>query len=412
MNLIQILIQSIKARITPIFTRIRLFLSPNYIGARLTELVRGFFTKVLNVRPRDKDDYYPMGRWLVSKKLAFAVVIVVGVLSLVYIIASWGALFPSRANDGIKTYSYNNVLLKFAKGTVRIKGKSGYLAYEGEVSNAACNGVGELRNPAGFVVYQGNFARSMYEGEGTQYYDDGSIHYQGGFHENLYTGDGKLYRPNGSLEYEGDFSFNKKEGEGTLYDFGHNMVFTGQFTLDDIKYSDLIGKHSGELAEAYGGDIIMYQSVQERARYMPDINAMTVEYLDEASVDTEASVEAVYVLRDDFNTADGYVRTFQDINAVLGQPVYVGVSYGTFPELLAINKLNADGDGVILSGEADITMNSIYNEYMEVTDYDTEYNVYLHTYHKDGLSYTFVTEQGLDTFYFYFIQAEDLSDIE
>lgn len=412
MNLFQILLQALKTRILPIFTRLKLILSPNYLKARLTEGLRTFFTNILNVRPRDKNDYYPMGRWLVSKRLAFAVVLIIGVLSLVYIMLSWSALFPSRANDGIKTYSYNNVLLKFAKGTVRIKGKSGYLAYEGEVSDAACNGVGELRNPAGHVVYQGNFALSMYEGEGTQYYDDGTLHYQGNFHENLYSGEGSLYRPNGSLEYEGQFAFNKKEGTGILYDFGHNPLFTGQFSMDDIKYSDLISKTATELAAAYTGDLTLYETDSERVRYMPDIYAMTVEYLDPESLETDASVESVFVLKDSFTTADGSVKDFDAITDLMGEPVYVGRSYGTLPELLAILKLNEESDGAVMSGEPDITMSSVFNEYMEVSDYDKEYVVYLHTYHKDGLTYTFVSSQGMNTFYFYFIQSEDLSDVE
>ena len=412
MNLIQILLQALKTKILPIVTRLKLIFSPNYLKARLTEGLRGFFTNILNVRPKDKDDYYPVGRWLVSKKLAFAVVLVIGVLSLVYIMASWSALFPGRANDGIKTYSYNSVLLKFAKGTVRIKGKSGYLAYEGEVSNASCNGVGELRNPAGHVVYQGNFALSMYEGDGTQYYDDGSLHYQGTFHENLYSGSGKLYRPNGSMEYEGQFAYNMKEGLGTLYDFGHNPLFVGQFTLDDIKYSDLIDKKATELAAAYGGKVTLYETTSERVRYMPDIDAMTVEYLDPESIDTDATVEGVFVLKDSFNSADGPLRDFDALTEHFGEPVYVGRSYGTFPELLAILKLNQASEGAVMSGEPDMTMSAVFNEYMEVTNYDTEYAVYLHTYHKDGLSYTFVSNQGINNYYFYFIQAEDLSDVE
>lgn len=412
MNLFQILIQSLKARIVPIFTRIRLFLSPSYLKARGTELIRNFFTKTLSVRPRDKNDYYSIGKWLVSKRLAFAVVIIVGALSLVYIIMSWSGLFPGRQNDGIKTYSYNNVLLKFAKGTVRIKGRSGYLAYEGEVSKGNCNGVGTLMNPDGYVVYQGNFKQSMYEDDGTEYYPDGTLYYRGGFHENLHSGTGSIYRTDGSLEYEGEFALDKKEGEGTLYDYGHNKIFTGQFTQDDIKYSDLLGKSAGEVAEAYSGERTLYQSSEERIRFMPDIDAMTVEYLDEDSLDSMASVGAVYVLRNSFNTANGPVTTFREITEVLGQPIYVGASYATLSELLTVNRMNRTSDTILFDGEADIDISSVFTEYSEITDYDEEYEIYLRSYHKGGLIYTFVTEQGLETFYFYYITSEDLSDIE
>lgn len=412
MNLFQILIQSIKARIVPLFTKLKLFLSPNYLKARGVEAIRTFFTRTLSVRPRDKDDYYTIGKWLVSKRLAFAIVIVIGVLSIMYIVMSWSGLFPGRSNDGIKTYSYNNVLLKFAKGTVRIKGKSGYLAYEGEVSGGSCNGAGTLMNPDGYVVYQGNFKQSMYEDQGTQYYQDGTLYYTGGFHENLHSGTGSIYRPDGSLEYEGGFAIDKKEGEGTLYDYGHNQIFTGQFTQDDIKYSDLIGKSAAQIAQSYTGERTLYQSSEERIRFMPDIDAMTVEYLDEDSIDADAKVESVFVIRNTFNTADGPVSTFREITEVLGQPVYVGTSYGTLPELLTINKLIRSSDSSILDGEASVDVSSVFTEYSEISGYDEEYEVYLRTYHKGGLEYVFVTEQGLDTFYFYYIISEDLSDIE
>jgi len=262
------------------------------------------------------------------------------------------------------------------------------------------------------MVYQGNFKQSMYEDQGTQYYQDGTLYYTGGFHENLHSGTGSIYRPDGSLEYEGGFAIDKKEGEGTLYDYGHNQIFTGQFTQDDIKYSDLIGKSAAQVAQSYTGERTLYQSSEERVRFMPDIDAMTVEYLDEDSIDADAKVESVFVLRNTFNTADGPVSTFREITEVLGQPIYVGTSYGTLPELLTINKLIRSSDAPIFDGEADVDISSVFTEYSEISDYDEEYEVYLRTYHKGGLEYVFVTEQGLDTFYFYYIITEDLSDIE
>ena len=117
-------------------------------------------------------------------------------------------------------------------------------------------------------------------------------------------------------------------------------------------------------------------------------------------------------MKDSFNTAEGPVKTFSSLAEYLGQPIYVGVSYATLPEILTVKKLNAATEGIVLNGPADIDMVSVYTEYTEVSDYDDEYEVYLHTYHKDGLLYTFVTMQGLDTFSFYYIKAENLSDVE
>jgi hypothetical protein len=139
---------------------------------------------------------------------------------------------------------------------------------------------------------------------------------------------------------------------------------------------------------------------------------MTLEYLDEASIDTEASVEAVFVLKNAFNTPEGQVQNFSAIERYLGAPIYVGISYATLPEVLCVNVLSSKTDNLILQGPAKVDQTSVYKEYIEVSDYDTEYEVYLHSYHKDGLIYTFVTDQGLDTFYYYYIQSENLADIE
>lgn len=410
MNLFQILLQSLKAKFTPIVTRFRYYFNPAYWLTLGIEAIRNFFTKVLNVRPRNKDDYYPMGRWLVSKRLCFAIVVVIGVLSVMYIYAVRSTLFPQRADGAVKTYSYNSVLLKFAKGMVRIKGKSGYLAYEGQVSDGSCNGTGTLMNPDGIVVYQGNFEKSMYEAMGTQYYQDGMLWYTGGFHENLHSGDGKLYRPNGTLEYAGQFAMDMKEGDGTLYDMSNNPVYTGRFSHDEILYSNLIGKTNTEVAAAYTGERKMYVSGMERVRFLPDIEAMTVEITDDESIDTDAKVDSVYVLKKAFKYGNHTCQTISSLTDVFGAPVYVGTSYATLPEALAINFLY-DRRDLTLDGPVEMTENDVFTEYTEVEDYDREYEVYLHTYHRDGLIYTFVSNRGSDVFDFYFIHTESLSDV-
>ena len=57
-------------------------------------------------------------------------------------------------------------------------------------------------------------------------------------------------------------------------------------------------------------------------------------------------------------------------------------------------------------------LKKVFTEYNEIKDYDRGYKVFLHTYHKDGLLYTFVTDPGVDTFSFYYVMTENLADIE
>lgn len=406
MNLRNILLNVLRTKILPIFTRVQLMLNPRYLTGRINEFIRGFIQKVLDIRPRHKYDYYPVGKWLVSKRLAYAVVIIAAVISIIYIASQRYALFPSLSNSYIKTYDYNSILLKFAKGRVRIRGKSGWIAYEGEVSDAACNGSGTLWNPDGVVIYEGNFASNMYEDKGTEYYDTGILHYEGDFHENLYSGEGKLYRETGSLEYEGDFFHNLKEGNGILYARGGDEIYRGQFSQDKILYSSLLGKSSVEVAAAYSGTRKLYNAGEERVRVMSDINAMTEEIANENSVDTSAVVSAVYVMEDNIRVGSYDYDTFEELDQVFGEATYIGESYASLPELMVINKLNEASDIQVLNGGAEITETEIYEEYTQVESYDTDYVVFLHSYEKDGLVYNFVSLPDDPGFAFYYVMIK------
>ncbi|MBR4515650.1 MAG: hypothetical protein IKO61_12295 [Lachnospiraceae bacterium] len=408
-NLFSVMWNAIKARFTRIVTKIRMFTRPDYIKTRVIEKIRQFFQRLFDVKPRDKDDYYGFFGWLVSKKLAFAIVIIVGVLSFVYVYITYPSLFPGRKSDHIKTYSYNSILLKFASGTVRIKGKSGYLAYEGEVSKGYCNGQGTLYNPQGNIVYQGEFEKSKYENQGTFYYPDGTLHYTGTFHENLFSGTGTLYRNNGSMEYEGDFLLGMKEGNGKLYDMGKNNIFTGSFTQDEIRYSELIGKSSQEIATAYTGDVVMYDTGIDRVRFMRDIEALTLETASDESVEDEYTADKVYVLKNSIRFGGQDYTSIDALVKVLGNPTYEGVARAILPEIIAINSINESREA--FGGPVEVTTDDLYKEYVQVTDYNRNYEIYLVSFKKEGLEYNFVTMPGRDTFEFYYILTEDMSDL-
>lgn len=410
MNLREIIINSLRNRILPLVTRIQLFLSPSYLWGRAGEFIRTFLQRTLNVRPRDKDDYYPMARWLVSKRLAYAIVIFLGVGCLAYLITSKDSLVPGKGNNHIKTYDYNNILLKFAKGQVRIRGKSGYLAYEGEVSDAACNGSGKLMNPKGVVVYQGTFEASKYEGTGKMFYEDGTLHYTGAFHQNQFEGDGKLYRPSGLMEYEGTFSQNMKDGFGTLYDAAGEQVYAGEFSMDEVLYASLLGKTTEEMATTYSGKRKLYVNGVERVRVCEDIGAMTEELFDDNSIDSNATVTAVYVLSDSIRIGGRRYEAFEELRAELGEETYIGESYATLPELLVINRLNESSDADVINGPAEITETNKFTEYTEVEGFQEDYVVWLHSYEKDGLVYNFVSSREDDEFVFYYVLNNDLSE--
>ena len=394
-----------KAKITPLVTKFRQITSGNFIRTRLISKIRQFFVMIFDVRPKNKKDYYEVFGWLVSKKLAYAVVVVIGVLSMIYLVSIRSMYLPQKQEGGIKTYDYNDVMLRFAKGNVRILGKSGYLAYEGEVEKGGVTGYGNLYGVDGTLLYQGNFEQNQYEGSGVQYYADGTMHYKGNFSGNLYEGNGKLYRENGTLAYDGEFARGMKEGTGKLYAAGDKPVYEGSFSRDQLVYSALLGKTTAEVAQAYSGSRVIYRNDNEFTVLMPDIQALYVGVTDEESLEDQVMVDSVYVLKDTITLGNRQCTTISELREVFGDEVYDGNSIVTLPEAVAINTLNQQKQ--TMNGSVEMETTDEYTDVITVNGIQEDYPVYLYSFRKDGLLYTFVCNDKNDTFSFYSIMSEE-----
>ncbi len=404
-NLIQVLLASIKAKITPLVTKFRQITSENFIRTRVIAKIREFFVLLFDVRPKNKKDYYEVFGWLISKKLAYAIVVVIGVLSMIYLVSIRSMYLPQKQEDGIKTYDYDDVMLRFAKGKVRIRGKSGYLAYEGDVEKGSVTGSGNLYGVDGTLLYQGEFAQNEYEGSGTQYYPDGTMHYKGAFSGNLYEGTGKLYRENGTLSYDGEFARGMKEGTGKLYAAGDKPVYEGSFSKDQLVYSALLGKSTAEVAQAYTGSRVIYRNDSDFTVLMPDIQALYIGVTDEANLEEQVMVDSVYVLKDSILVGDQECTTIKDLKAAFGEIVYEGNSIVTLPEAVAINYLNTKKQ--TMNGSVELETTDEYTDVITVNRIQDDYPVYLYSFRKDGLLYTFVCKDKNDTFSFYSIMSEE-----
>ena len=400
-SVFSVILNSIKARVTPVLTRFRMWMRPDYIRTRLIAAIRNFFVRLFDMRPRNKKDYYPVFSWLVSKRLAFAIVIVAGVLSIFYLIGVRASFGFASDGENIKTYRYNSFSLRMAKGLVRIKGKSGYLAYEGNVSKGYTKGQGRLFAPDGTMLYQGNFEKSKFEKAGTLFYRDGTMHYQGNFHENIFEGKGTLYRENGSKEYDGDFLGGKKEGEGNLYDNASSAVYSGNFSNDELVYSDLLGMKATDVAKAYTGQRDVYQTNSEQVVAMSDINAIYLGQMEPDTIDGEVSVQEVVVMKSTFTGPKAVCRTIDEVKKVLGNITYEGESQATFAEAVAINKMLETRD--ILHGEVAMTVEKSHEDLTQVSGYDSAYDIYIYTFQKEGLVYTFVSGDRSGQFIYYSI---------
>lgn len=402
-NLFKVLITSAKAKITPLVTKIKLWTSWNFIRTRVITRIRDFFTSLLNVRPRHKKDYYEAFGWLISRRLAMALIVAVGVFSLYYLF-SVHSILPSAKTEGVKTYDYDSILLRFAREKVRIRGKSGYLAYEGQVENGSVTGYGTLYNPQGTVVYQGNFEKNRYQGNGTRYYDDGTTMYVGEFEQNLFHGTGKLYRESGSLAYDGAFSLGKREGEGRLYDSGGNLIYSGSFAQDALLYSALLGKRVSEVSEAYQGKRTLYESGENFVVVLEDIAAMYMGAAETDTLDGERTVEQVLVLKDSFQGGGAVCASLQELRDYFGTEDYAGNASVTLLEAVAVGRAASGGTGIGFRREVEMELVSEYEDYYQVEGYDEGYTVYLYSFHKDGLIYNFICQGKEEGFSFYTIE--------
>lgn len=392
---------AIQSRIIPITTRISLWTNKNYIVAKLQGFLRVFLNRKISVKPRNKDDYYPFFRWLVSKRLVHRGIILIGILCLFYI-TFVNPIFKSLKLN-TPTYYYNSFILKFVSGEVNIKAASGYVAYTGDVDSGYCNGDGELYGKNGKLVYEGDFVDNKYEGTGKLYYTDGALKYKGDFVENVFEGSGTLYRENGSTEYVGDFIDGMKDGNGVLYDTGDKLVFTGSFQTDYILYQDFLGKTTSEASSMYTGSKIIYEDDDTFMVLMPEINAMYTAASDQDKLDDSMTLDATYVFDNEFNYNRTHYASIQALREDVSDLRYDGNTYIRCSEAVAVNRLiemgNTDLEKVTMETENE------FDDVITVTSYDEDYTLYLYSFSDGDIEYTFFCHDNSGKFDFYMLEA-------
>ena len=231
------------------------------------------------------------------------------------------------------------------------------------------------------------------------------MHYKGNFSGNLYEGTGKLYRENGTLEYDGEFARGMKEGTGKLYGAGDKPVYEGSFSQDQLVYSAMLGKSTAEVAQNYKGERIIYQDDIQFSVLMPDINALYVGVTDEENLEDTVMVDSIYVLKNTITFGKNECSTIADLRNVFGTEVYDGNSIVTLPEAVAINYLNKQKQ--TLNGSVEMDTTEEFTNVFTVDGVQEDYPVYLYSFRKDGLLYTFVCGDRNGTFAFYSIMSEE-----
>ena len=403
-SLFQGFLNALKARIVPLWTKIRLFTSPSYLKGEVLRRMIQFFRKMSDVRPRHKNDYYGFFGWLVSKRLAFLIVIAIGMVSAYYVTVVQPLSVFTAGGDGVKTYSYRSVPLRFTEGKVRILGKSKYLAYEGNVEKGAATGMGILYRKDGSTVYEGQFEKNEFHGNGTSYYPTGQVQYTGAFQHNVYCGTGRLYRENGSLEYDGEFLEGVKEGAGTLYDSGSNKVFSGNFSKGNLLYADFLGKSTAEAAKLYLGKKTVYTDEEYFVVDMEDISGILYGRLGEENLQDAVMVEGVYVLKDSFDFGRDSYTNVAEIAQLMGDAVYEGNTYLTMPDAVGVHVLNRTK--AALHGDVTGEWNAYLADAVTVDSFDSGYSVYIYTFVQEDMRYTLFCKDRSGSFAMYLIEKQ------
>lgn len=404
-NIFLILLNAIKAKILPIWTKIKLWTNASFIKTRVLTRIRKFFSSILNIKPKDEKDYYGFLGWLISKKLVISLAIVVGLVGFYYIFFVNPPSILTGSKEGIKTYDYDSIPLRFTTGEVRILGKSKYVAYEGSVDKGQACGNGTLYNKAGEVVYKGQFEHSMYNGKGKLYYPSGQVKYNGDFVDNEFQGKGVLYRENGSVEYEGDFAENKKEGIGALFDSSNNKIYEGEFLKDRLNYNNFLGKTTGEVAQIYTGEKTIYSGESDFVVYMKDIDAMYSGISESNSVEGNIKADCIYVFDESFWYSGKQYSSIYDLEDILGEIEYEGNTYVTMPEATAIHILNKNGTAFF--GDIEGKWTEVFDDAVTVESYDVEYTIYLYTFIKDDIRYNFYCKDRSGVFVMYSMEKNE-----
>ena len=402
-NLLNILFSTARAKFMPLWIKLRMWTTPTFLKTKVLTRVREFFSKLLDVRPRHKKDYYSILGWLVSKRLAFALVVLLGIVSAMYISAMLPQGLLGGSSGGVRTYGYRSIPLRFYSGTVNITARGGYVAYTGQVDKGAANGEGSLYAADGSLVYEGAFADNMYNGQGKQYYPSGVPQYVGSFTDNEYNGQGSYYRPSGILEYQGDYVFGVRTGSGTLYDSVGDQIFQGSFLNNEIVFQDFLDRPTDEVSGLYSGETTVYQSDSEYCVAMPEINGVYAVKDGSTTLENQWTVEQIYVLGSSVPLESGNCETVRELTEVMGPPLYYGTIWVDLPETVAWNMVAQEKPDEL--EEISISTQATFENVLTVDSYDKDYQLYLYTYEYNGLLYHFYfTGAGESEFIMYMME--------
>ena len=320
---------------------------------RIVAKIKKIFGSMAEVNPKKEEDYclvlgLPVGRRLILWILLAAAAVSLGCILLV--------MPESGMADGVRTYRYNALPLRFTSGQVRILAKSGYVAYEGEVSGG------------------------------------------------MASGRGILYRNDGSLVYEGEFQNKKYQGEGKLYDAGGKLVYTGNFVKDRISYQELLGKSVTEVAQMYTGRCVVYENDSEYCVSMEDIDSIYVSEGAGNTLEQEGRVQGVYVLSSSIVLEGREYKTIGELKKKFKLISSEGNTALTMADAVAVNVASEKTE--VLNGTVAMDTTPVFEDVITVNSVDQSYQAYVYQLEDENTIYTFFSKEKGAGFDFYLMEQK------
>ena len=342
--------------------------------------------QLMQVAPKNEKDYFNFFFWRVSKKLGC---IIVAGLALFFVAA---VLFLKIGGvpDHLEcpVFDHDSFFLKFYSGKVKIRASDGHVAYVGEVKGGGVNGSGVL------------------------YDKDGNLVYKGGFEDNVYSGEGILYQTGNVRLYEGELQEGVPSGAGQLFDAQGKKIYEGNFLNGGIVYEELTGIPTAQVAEKYTGKQVVYEYEGGLSVFMEDIDAVYCAAGGGDSLDGEWTVEALYILSDEFRSGREQAGTYKELTDCLGDSIYRGTTKASVQDVTAwlcagSGGLRGDADAI---GESPVTVTESMKDVYEAEETGNELEFGIAVYENEGFRYTFFFEAGEKLsgdakFLFYMIEA-------
>jgi hypothetical protein len=98
------------------------------------------------------------------------------------------------------------------------------------------------------------------------------------------------------------------------------------------------------------------------------------------------------------------MTSINELNAYFGTPDYTGYTFATLADAIAINTLTSASP----FGAVELQTEHVFDDARNVTKFDSQFEIYIHAYKKDGNIYSFYTTGPADSkFALYSVSGSD-----